>query len=146
MMFWDCSFKVANPHKDAIALLCHLYKSKHISLHIEGPGLFLPSNRLYVVMELEAFYNWLPSSMISKPPTAIPARHDTFNPIDEQNMAFTKGFLRHILPALYDTWQFLHNRASAPSLLKSRQTLDLSAPSPGIKYKPIKRQTPQVIY
>ena len=140
MMTWDSSFKVSNPHKEAISLLYHVYKSKQTWAYNDGK---MSTNRLYVMMELESFVEWVPSSMILKL-SSIPVPTETkLNAIDDQNLAFTKGFLRYVLPVLYDAWQRLHNRKSmAPS---SRQTIDVSAPGSGIKPKQLKRQTPQLI-
>ena len=141
MMTWDSSFKVSNPHREAISLLYHVYKSKQIWTHIDGN---MASNRLYVMMELESFVEWIPSSMIVKLPSPLPIPGQTqLNAVDDQNFAFTRGFLRYVLPVLYDAWQRLYNKKSAaPS---SKQTIDISTPNSGIKPKQLKRQTPQFI-
>ena len=126
MMGWDSCFKVANPHKEAISLLCQLYKSKVL---LERKDEIIPSNRLYVLIELELFYEWLPSSLIPKTQRVSWGSAESAGfplaSLDNQSWAFTQGFLRFVLPGMYEALLALKFRSTSAS---TKQTLDVSAP------------------
>jgi len=139
MMTWSSSFKVANPHKDAISLMFHIYKSK---LAIRVDREIVPSNRLYAFIELELFFDWVPSTLCGKLAKALPARSAVFSPIDDQNFAFTLGFLKYVLPEL----NLVISRLKKGSGMQSaKQTIDISAAVVDIQPKVLKRQTPSLV-
>ena len=145
MMRWDSSFKLMNPYKEVISLIYNIHRSK---VYRMDPNDTVPTNRLFIIIVLEEFCGLIPDNLPVKFLKNIQKRVEGYNlnPIDDENFAFTNGFIRFLLPEFYKMIQALKN-----THLSSREkgnvsvSVNVSASDANTTNKVVKRQSPSLI-